>query len=192
MTTGLVFAHNCLILDASCVINLYASGQMAPILITIPCVVAVAGYVREQEALRVYSQPEEDGTRKPRAIDLEPLIAQGLLNVSTHETEAENESYVNFAALLGDDGESVTVAIALHRNWAIGIDDRRARNLFRRQVPHLQLISTPELLKHWVDTAAPPPETVRYALENVRIGAKYSPGPSHPLFGWWNSSLEAE
>ncbi|HSH77652.1 MAG TPA: hypothetical protein VLA19_03870 [Herpetosiphonaceae bacterium] len=156
MTTHLVFAHSCIILDASCTINLAASGQMEGILEAIPSSVAVAAYVREQELLRINARSGEGGARSPQAIDLQPLIDRRLLIVVSPESEAENESYVNFAAVLGDDGEAITAAIAVHRDWAIAIDDRSAANLFRREARQLQLISTPELIKHWVDTMPAP------------------------------------
>ena len=187
MTTSLVFAHNCIILDASCTINLAASGQMDGILEAIPSSVAIAAYVREQEVLRINARSGESGTRAPQPIDLQPLIDRGLLIVVSPESEAENESYINFAAVLGDDGEAITAAIAVHRNWAIGIDDRSATNLFRREAPQIQLISTPELIKHWVDTMNPPDDIVRLALDDVRLGAKYAPGNTHVLYNWWRS-----
>ncbi len=159
---------------------------MDGILEAIPGTVAIAAYVREQEVLRINARSGEGGTRAPQPINLQPLIDRGLLIVVSPESEAENESYVNFAAVLGDDGEAITAAIAVHRNWAIGIDDRSATNLFRREAPQLQLISTPELIKHWVDTMNPSDDIVRLALEDVRAGARYAPGRQHPLYDWWH------
>lgn len=187
LTTNLVFAHNCIILDASCTINLSASDHMDGILEAIPSSVAVAAYVREQEALRINVRSGEGGTRVPQPIDLQPLIDRGLLIVVSPESEAENESYVNFAAMLGDDGEAITAAIALHRNWAIAIDDRSATNVIRREAPQLQLISTPELIKHWVDITAPADHVVRLTLEEIRLGGQYRPGRQHPLYEWWRT-----
>ncbi|MBA3947634.1 MAG: hypothetical protein H0X37_24150 [Herpetosiphonaceae bacterium] len=186
MTTNLVFAHTCIILDASCTINLFASGQMDSILTAIPRSVAVAAYVREQEALRINVRSGDGETRILQPIDLQPLIDRGLLIVVAPASEDENESYVNFAAVLGDDGEAITAAIALHRNWASAIDDRSATNLFRREAPQLQIISTPELIKHWVDAMNPADAVVRLALEDVRAGARYAPGRQHPLYEWWH------
>lgn len=187
---NLVLAHSCVILDASCTINLFASGHMDGILEAIPSSVAVAAYVREQEALRINARSGEGGTRIPEPIDLQPLVDRGLLIVVSPESEAENESYVNFAAVLGDDGEAITAAIALHRNWAIAIDDRSAANLFQREAPQIQLIATPELIKHWVDTLKPADAVVRLALEDVRFGARYAPGKTHFLYDWWHSYEE--
>ncbi len=99
-------------------------------------------------------------------------------------------SYVNFAASL-DDGEAITGAIAVHRNWAIGSDDRRAISLFAKEAPQLQRISTLELMKHWVDSTELPADVVRSALRNVRFRAKYVPYSRHPLYHWWRTYMES-
>ena len=89
------------------------------------------------------------------SINLRPLVAQGLIRAVSPDSETEENSFVNFAAEL-DDGEAVTGAIAMHRNWGIATDDRKARRVFARTNPHVQLLSTPELIKHWADTHNPP------------------------------------
>jgi hypothetical protein len=190
LATGIAFSHDCIILDACCVINLNASGRMVEVLETIPKAVAVATYVRDVEALRIYGGPAGDPTSEYESIDLQPLVDRGLLQLVSPNSEAENISLVNFAAALGDDGEAITGAIALHRNWSIGSDDRKAINFFRREAPQLQLVTTPELIKHWVDTAAPPFNKVRSALQQVRLRARYEPSQRHLLYTWWQAYVQ--
>ncbi len=185
MTTDIVFSQDCIILDACCIINLYASGQMGNILKAISKSVAVAAYVREEEALRIFSVINGDMTEKYEQIDLQPFIDCGSLIVVSPETEAENITFVNFAAAIGGDGEAITGAIALHRNWSIGSDDRKAIAFFRKNTPQLQVITTPELIKYWVDTTNPHPDTVSAALQRVRICARYEPNFHHKLYDWW-------
>jgi hypothetical protein len=180
----LVFNHPCIILDASCIINLYASKCMENILRSIPRSVTIAAFVLDHEALLIYGGPAEDVRQEKEKIDLQPLIEAGLLKIVTINSEAEAALHINFAAEI-DDGESVTGAIAIHRNWAIGIDDRRARSLFSREVNQLQLIYTLELVKHWADTTEPPFEIISTALENIYKRAVYQPGQNHPLYPWW-------
>jgi len=187
LTTGVVFLHECIILDACCIINLYASRHFGNILEAIPSSVAVATYIRE-EALKIYGGPDEYVMQKEEQIDLQPFIDRGLLLPVSPETEAENVTYVNFATSL-DDGEAITGAIAVHRNWAIGSDDRRAISFFAKEAPHLQRISTLELLKHWVDTTGLPADVVCNVLRNVRIRAKYVPHSRHPLYYWWQTDI---
>ena len=190
MTTGVVFLHKCIILDACCIINLYASGQLGNILQSIAKSVAVATYVREEEALRIYAGTDTDVTQKYERIDLQSFIDCGLLTVVSPETEAENITFVNFAAALGGDGEAITGAIALHRHWSIGSDDRKAISFFVRHTPQLQIITTLELIKHWVDTAHPLSDEIRVALQKMRVRARYAPNTNHDLYKWWQEHKE--
>ncbi|MEW5960691.1 MAG: hypothetical protein AB1801_23450 [Chloroflexota bacterium] len=182
---ALVFSHECIILDACCIINLYASKQIDFILRTIPRSVCVAAYVKNEEILRTYdvlSNSTED-------VDLQPLIDQGLLFLVELDLETEAEAYVNFSTVL-DDGEAITGAIALHRNWAIATDDKAAIKIFEREAPQLQIITTPELIKYWVDTTHPSFDTVNQCLQNIIIGARYRPNAKHCLYDWWQSFIK--
>ena len=130
---SVVFVHDCVILDACCVVNLYASRHFGHILETIPASVAVAAYVRNEEARKIYGGPDEHVMQREEQIDLQPFIDRGLLTLVSPESEAENVAYVNFAAAL-DDGEAITGAIAVHRHWAIGTDDRGASPFLQKQL----------------------------------------------------------
>jgi hypothetical protein len=185
LTSDIVFFQDCIILDACCIINLYASGQMGNILKSISKKVAVAAYVRDEEARRIFSGVNGDITKKYEQVDLQPFIDCGLLIVVSPKTEAENITFVNFAAVIGGDGEAVTGAIALHRNWSIGSDDRKAIAFFRQNTPQLQVITTPELIKYWVDIVNPPRDAVSVALQRVRMCARYEPNLTHKLYDWW-------
>ena len=189
MQPTLTFSHSCVILDACCVINLYASGYIEDILRSIPPDVATATFVRDKEATRIYSG-STDPAQKYEAINLGPYVTSGLLRIVSLETEAENISFVNFAAALGGDGEAVTGAIAHHRNWSIGSDDRKALAFFTRTTPQLQLISTLELVKHWADTSNAGFELLQRALRNMRVRARYAPSGSHLLYDWWRYYFE--
>lgn len=185
--TELIFFQDCVILDACCIINLYASGQMGNILRSISKSVAVVAYVRNEEAQKIYAGDGTNAIQKYELIDLQPFIDSGLLIVVSPDTEAEDITFVNFAAALGGDGFSITGAIALHRNWSIGSDDRKAISFFAQHIPQVQLITTPELLKYWVDTANPPLDAVRIALQKIRTKARYEPHSKHKLYDWWQT-----
>lgn len=176
--------HNCIILDACCVISLYASGRMGEILEAVPKSVAIAAYVKDKETMRVYDGPSDNVRETSIKIDLQPLIDAGLLIVAFLETEDEKRSYISFAARL-DDGEAITGAIAVNRNWAIGTDDRAAISLFQRAAPELRLVATLDFVKHWVDTQNPSKDTISAALLDVRARGNYEPGRNHHLYEWW-------
>lgn len=181
---SITFAHNCIILDASCIISLYASGQMEGILQSIQKSVAVAAFVFNREALWIYGGPDEDVKQTREKIELQPFVDAGLLKVVTIASETEAQVYVNLSIEI-DDGEAVTGAIAIHRNWAIGVDDKKARSLFQREAAYLQLAYTLELVKHWADITEPSLETISRALIRIQDRAAYEPGQNHPLYSWW-------
>ncbi|XWK89579.1 MAG: hypothetical protein U7127_05815 [Phormidium sp.] len=90
---------------------------------------------------------------------------------------------MNYAFELGDDGESATCAIAFHRGWAIATDDRKAISFFQKEAPHLQILSTLEVIKHWS-------EELHLALDNMRIKGRYIPHRNHPLLTWWQTFIK--
>lgn len=180
----ITFTHDCVILDASCIINLYASGQMEGILKSIQKAVTVATFVIDREALWIYGGPNENVKQVKQRIELQPFVEAGLLKMVTIETEIEAETYVNLAIEI-DDGEAITGAIAIQRNWGIVVDDKKARALFQRKTTNLQLIFTLELVKHWADTMSPEVEDVSQALRKIYYRANYAPGKNHPLHSWW-------
>jgi hypothetical protein len=177
-------SHDGLILDACCVINLYASGEMSDILQALSTSVAVAAYVKDKEATRILCEPDGTSVRKYEQIDLQPFIDHGLLVIVSPDNEAEDTTYVNFAVDL-DDGEAITGAIAFHRNWSIASDDRKAIAFLSRNAPYVQIVTTPEILQFWVSTANPHPDIVRRALRNIRTRARYEPDRGHTLYDWW-------
>ncbi len=182
------FTHDHLILDACCIINLRASGRMEAVLSSAPIQMAIAGYVKEYETLTYFSGPREDVTLQKEAIDLQPLIDGNILEVVDLDQETESDAYLGFAVDL-DDGEAVTGAIALNRDWAIATDDKKAIADFKDESPDTQILTTPELMKIWVDNAKPTVEAASDALRNIELRARYRPGVRHTLYTWWNQIL---
>jgi len=178
------FSHDCIILDACCIINLFASQQMRSVLETIPKNLSVAAYVKDHEVLSIYSGPINNVQETSESIDLQPFIDDNLLLLVDIETEVEANTYINFAERL-DDGEAVTGAIALNRNWAIATDDSASVRLFQSSAPHIALVSTLDLVKYWVDTNSLTEDIIRETLLNIRVRGKYEPHRNHPLSKWW-------
>ena len=181
MTPETTFLYDSIILDADCTINLYASGQIKDILSIIPGTVFIADYVFTEEVKWIYNGPE----RERKSIELQPFVDNGLLTVVSLESEAEEISFIDLAATIGNDGESITGAIASQRGWAIGTDDRKAQTVFAEVIPDVQVITTPEFIKYWFDSTQPVLDVMHTTLQNIRTQAKYEPGKSHPLYTWW-------
>ncbi|HAA27770.1 MAG TPA: hypothetical protein DCE56_09000 [Cyanobacteria bacterium UBA8553] len=178
-------AHSHILLDACCVLNFCASGKLLAILQAIPVQVAVTQVVQERE---LYSLRRLEGEENEGANQFEEAIAQGLLKVVDFKSEEEAQTFVNYVFELGDDGESATCAIAIHRGWAIATDDKKAITFFQRQAPYLQILSTPEIIKHWSEEAGLDQSQLRDALDAIRVKGRYSPHKSHSLRSWWEAA----
>lgn len=174
--------HDTLILDAACVINLYASGKMAEILGAVPAEITIAAYVAEKEALRIR------GTEEDQQIDLKPMVDDGLITIVTFDTEEEEETALSIAAVL-DQGEADTGAIAIHRDWAMATDDRKARNLLAAKTETLQLIYTLDIVKHWADVNNIASAETKTVLQNIRTSGRYQPRKSNPHYEWWKQLM---
>lgn len=179
-------AHSHVLLDACCVLNFCASGKLLDILKSISAEVVVTTVVQERElkTLQRLQDQENEG-----AIQFETAIAQGLLTVVDFESEEELESFVNYAAILKDDGESATCAIAIHRGWAIATDDKRAIAFFQQSAPYLQVFSTLDIIKYWSEETGVNSSVLRNVLNAIRVKGRYFPDKNHPLLSWWQAAL---
>ncbi len=83
---------------------------------------------------RFYRQPSPDDpeTLIVAPIDLSPALDLGLVIRCDCESDAEQALYLELAATIRDDGESMGLAIAKEsRVWSVLTDDRRARRIAR-------------------------------------------------------------
>jgi hypothetical protein len=157
---------------------------MREILEIIPKDVSVATYVRDYETLRIYSGSIDNVRETSEIIDLQPFVDDGLLLLVDIETEVEANTYINLAARL-DDGEAITGAIALNRNWTVATDDHAAAKLLKTLTADISLVSTLDLVKYWADTQEPGDDFIREALFNIRLRGRYEPPRNHSLIDWW-------
>jgi predicted nucleic acid-binding protein len=174
-------AQRCILLDACCVLNLYATGRMAEILTTIPAAFQIVEAVH-REALYIRGRGGDTSQNEP--VDLQPLIDAGILSVAILETEAETNSYIDFGNSL-DDGEAMTCAIAVHRTYTIATDERKATRMLAEVASHLTIITTSAILKEWVETRAITADDVSQILADIRDRARFEPGARDPLQTWW-------
>ena len=178
-----------LVLDASCLLNLYATGRFSDIAIALPYQLAIADYVLEVEALYVW-RPDSTGTREePEPVDLSSLVEDSLVQVIGLANPEEEATFVELAALV-DDGEAITGALAAHRQCSLATDDRKGRRVLSERLSTVKLLSTLELLKLWADGAAVSDAELRVAMDGMRLGASYVPGPRDPLYPWWQGIIE--
>jgi len=91
-----LFPRSSVILDACCIINLYASGHMQSILESIPKPVVISAYVHDMEAHRIYTGPDEDVMRETELINLQPFVDSKLLQVVSLDDGLEANTVVSF------------------------------------------------------------------------------------------------
>ncbi len=175
-----------ILLDASCLLNLYATGHLRDVTAALPYQVRVADYVVEREALFVWRPGPTEGREVQEPVDLGSFLDEGLIQQVRLENQIEEATFVALAAEL-DDGEAVTGAIAFHRGCAVATDDRKARRVLRQLSPPVELFYTLELLKQWGEKNRVPLDVLRTALAEMKSSASYFPGARHRLYEWWRS-----
>jgi len=178
-----------LILDASTLINLVATGRFAEIAVSGLFRFAVAEYVLSEEALFIWQQGQEDAEPQRAPLNLGRFVDDGLLEVLRLDSSDEVATFVDFAITI-DDGEAITAALAHHRDCALATDDGKARRVIAERLPTLQLISTLDLLHDWAGLAHIPDDELQRVMEEMREGASYVPGPKNPHFEWWQDIMQ--
>lgn len=168
-----------LTLDACVSLNLDATGRVVEILSQLPHHFTVGRRARG-EAQWLAAPGSEERER----VDLEPLIAAGLLREQQLQGPAEEALFVEFGARLAD-GEAEAAAIAASRGYILATDDRKARRIVTERYAAVRLSSTLELLREWQLAVAPPEAEVTEALWRIAERATYRPASSHPLWAWW-------
>ena len=175
-----------LLLDASCLLNIYATGRLRDIALAQPYRLGVADYVLELEALYVWRSSSGEAWEERVPVDLTPLIEEGIIQVWRLEHQEEEATFVNLASMV-DDGEAITAAIAAHRGFAVATDDRKARRVLAEHTPIVPLVSTLELLKQWAEEYSVARSDLQAAMIAMRSGANYVPGARDPYNEWWQS-----
>lgn len=177
-----------IILDACCLLNLYATDRLREIAAALPHRLAVADYVFEEETHYIRIPDPAGGLEDRVPIDISPLVDEGLITVARLEASEEESLFVYLAASI-DDGEAVTGALAIWRGYVVATDDRKARRVLSEYSPAVRMVSTLELVKSWSETASVSDSELRYTLDAIRFRASYLPSGRNPLYGWWRDIM---
>jgi hypothetical protein len=178
------------ILDACGTLNLYASGQFVPILKALNTAWYLPTTVERES--QQYRQPDPDDPEKliVLPIDLVPAIEGGIITRCDCESEAETELYVELAAKIGDDGESMGLAIAKCRGWSVLTDDKKARRIAKEL--SVAVLATTAVMKQWSEIMKPTPAELAAVLEAIERFANYRPGRGAENYEWWMASIQAK
>ena len=180
-----------LVLDTSCLLNLYATGHFREIAASLRDQVGVSDFVLEEEALFIRRGSPTDGQEVLDPVDLSPFVSEGLVEVMYLESPNEKATFVDLSAVV-DDGEAVTAALALHRGCSIAIDDRKARRVLAERAPTVPLVSTLELVVRWVENVSVPLDELRSSLKRMRFRTNYVLGSCDPHYEWWLDIMQGE
>jgi predicted nucleic acid-binding protein len=170
------------IIDASSLINLYASG--AELRVLEACGRFFVSEEVQAEALTI-RQPDPDDPEMlvPAKIDLSIAVSQGLIAQFRLEGPDELDAFVQFAVEL-DDGEASCLAIAQSRGWKVATDDRKAARV--ASAAGIAVITTPELIQQWVAVDSPDDPDIAQVLRRIERFARFRPRRSSPHYGWWS------
>jgi predicted nucleic acid-binding protein len=172
------------ILDACVLINLLASGEAEEVLRSAEHDSFICVAV-EKEAVYLRT---EDPNSPLELVSLVPYVETGLLTVCNVTGNQEMELYVDYAAEL-DDGEAMSLAIALSRDFVLATDERKARRLFLEAVrDHKRLVSTSDLIRAWAEGASVPAERLKSTLLRVESRARYQPPSADANYRWWSDA----
>jgi predicted nucleic acid-binding protein len=168
--------------DSSVLLNLLATDCLASIATATGWQFAICPAVRD-EAKKL----RDDQTGEMVEVDITAHIATGLLQVLELSGEEEQTLYVE-QSIVVDDGEAMSIAIAAHRHLELAIDDKRATKHALRTFPEIQIWSTPEILKRWVEAGSVDATALRSTIRLIESRSRYFPSKSHSLAEWWCQS----
>ena len=177
------------ILDACGVVNLYASGQFAPILAALPNHWYLPAAVERESQTYRQPDPADPGKLIVLPIDLLPAFNAGILTRCDCESDEETELYVKLASQIGDDGESMGLAIAKCRGWSVLTDDKKARRIGNEL--GISVLATTEVMKQWSEVANPSATELSVVLQAIERFANYRPVPGASNFDWWIGAIKA-
>lgn len=175
------------ILDASTLLNLFATGNAGEIL---GCFTG-SRIVCTAVASEVLHLRNEEPTKPPEPISINELISVGVLTKAEPASSHEESLYVEFASLL-DDGEAMSLALCVSRSFCLATDDRKARRVSASLSPPVALLSTAELVKQWAREMDVSRETLRNALLAIERKARFVPWQGYPEKDWWTSVVSAD
>jgi predicted nucleic acid-binding protein len=174
--------RNYLIIDACVLLNLIATEVIQEILSLIAQNSMICVLVKDES---LYLRKEED-INENQSVDIDDLINQSVIQICNCENANEQELFVNLAASL-DDGEAMSLAIALSRNWHLATDDKKARRIFRENNSNSNfLISTTDLIKTWAESQNVADDIIKPILLKVERKASFRPPKSDVNLQWWN------
>lgn len=176
-----------LVLDACVLLNLLATGVVREILPSAASRVFICDLVADES----FYLRSDDGPDELVLIDLQPHFHLGTIHPCALENDLENQTFVNFAAQL-DDGEAMSMAIALSRDMFLATDDKKARRIFLETGIDIDmLLSTSDLVREWAEANKLQDTEIKAVLVRIETIARYFPPSSDRNYVWWNQVMKS-
>ncbi len=179
--TRLAISRPHVLLDTCVLLNLLATGEIESILRALNRRWLVCAAV-EKESLYLRT---EDPNNPLQSVSLAPLISAKLLESCDIERADEAQLYVNYSARL-DDGEAMSVALAIARGYHLATDERKARRIFLEAGPSEHLSCTSDIVREWTETEKLSRARAKSALLEIVHKARFFPGANDENLQWWN------
>jgi predicted nucleic acid-binding protein len=170
-----------LISDTSVLLNLLAANCLDSVVRATGWQFKLCPAVRDE-----VKKLRDPTTGKVEAVDISSLLERRVLEVIDFTAGDEQARYIDLASTV-DDGEAMSIAIAVERDLDLAIDDKQAGNHARRIFPTLRLWTTPEILKAWSEAAAVDSAELQAVILLIESRARYAPAKTHALYGWWQT-----
>jgi predicted nucleic acid-binding protein len=172
------------VIDACVLINLVATDELPSILAVVKKPSLICSVVKAESIYLKTADP----LYPKELIDLNEFVDVGALSICQIENEKEELLYVDLASML-DDGEAMTLAIAIARGFDLATDERKAGRFFLAEVvDQKRLISTSVLLRQWADAKRLSAQKLKVALQKIETRASYRPPTDDRNYEWWMNS----
>jgi hypothetical protein len=169
------------VVDACCLINLAAAGDLALLLNKSGFTWHLPRMVEEQGVqVRVSADPAD---RSRTVIDLGPVIQAGSIQRCDIE-ERDQELFLEIAGVHGDDPDAAALAIAEVHGWLLATDDRALANLAARR--HVRTVTTATVVKRATAAAALAEHEITAMLKRIEELGRWSPHDTDPDAAWWH------
>jgi hypothetical protein len=166
------------VIDACCLIDLLASGQMEAILRATGYAWNLPDAVNAEVQFVRQHDPARPGSFLNAPVDLSPDLKSGLLTACQPADPKEQTPFVQYAAQFRSDGEAMCLAITETRGWVVATDDRKTIRVAEKG--GLTVVSCPQLVKAWVDATRPDTALVVQVLTDIQTLAQFRPNSTMP------------
>ncbi|RMH19838.1 MAG: hypothetical protein D6696_09695, partial [Acidobacteria bacterium] len=139
-----------IVVDASCLLNLVATGRAVELLEGLDAVLVVPPQVTAEPLYLSSDDPQERFRRQP--IDLRELEAAGRLRIEPIARESL-DVLVRCAEHLHD-ADAAALTLAVTHRLPLATDDGRQRQVARQLFPEVELLTTSEILAQAIEPLA--------------------------------------